>query len=264
MKRFFLLATSFLLLMQISATDWLLGSREKFSLHLVTDSVLTASALGLNLVPILMPANGAPETGTIFSTTSVPEIDRWAMRPYSSALDLGGDILQYAAFLSPLVLLAAPHEEWVTIGVMYAETALLAWGFKELGKSLVSRPRPYMYFESAPTEALADGDWDDAFPSGHTTLAFAGASFASYVFSVYYPNSVWRIPVIAGAYTLAAATAVMRVSSGNHFPSDVLVGAVLGTACGILVPMLHRVQRTHPTKLSLAAGPSSILLTYQL
>ena len=31
----------------------------------------------------------------------------------------------------------------------------------------------------------------------------------------------------------------MRVASGSHFLTDVLAGAVIGTASGILVPMIH-------------------------
>ena len=122
---------------------------------------------------------------------------------------------------------------------MYAEAFLLANGIKELTKTFVSRPRPYMYFDGYPQKKLDEGDWDDSFFSGHTALAFTGAAFTSYVFAKYNPDSPWRFAVAAGTYTLAAATGIMRVAGGNHFVTDVLVGAAVGTACGILVPWLH-------------------------
>jgi hypothetical protein len=39
--------------------------------------------------------------------------------------------------------------------------------------------------------------------------------------------------VWAGAGALGAATGVLRIRAGQHFPTDVLVGAAVGTAFGI-------------------------------
>ena len=39
---------------------------------------------------------------------------------------------------------------------------------------------------------------------------------------------------------MAAATALLRIFSGNHFPTDVAAGAVIGTIYGIGVPWLHK------------------------
>ena len=33
---------------------------------------------------------------------------------------------------------------------------------------------------------------------------------------------------------------MLRILSGNHFITDVLSGAVLGTLCGIGIPFIHR------------------------
>ena len=40
--------------------------------------------------------------------------------------------------------------------------------------------------------------------------------------------------------SVAALTAYARVAAGRHFPSDVIVGAVVGAAIGHLVPRSHR------------------------
>jgi membrane-associated phospholipid phosphatase len=42
--------------------------------------------------------------------------------------------------------------------------------------------------------------------------------------------------VIAGGGT----TGLLRVLAGKHFPTDVIVGAVAGSAVGLTVPFLHR------------------------
>ena len=36
--------------------------------------------------------------------------------------------------------------------------------------------------------------------------------------------------------------ALLRIYSGRHFPSDVAVGALVGSAIGVTVPLLHRRQ----------------------
>ena len=76
------------------------------------------------------------------------------MQPYSKTFDDIGTITQFASLLTPAVLMAAPMEEWCTIGVMYAESVFLSYGLKELAKNLVNRPRPYMYFEGAPEKDI--------------------------------------------------------------------------------------------------------------
>ena len=74
-------------------------------------------------------------------------------------------------------------------------------------------------------------------------MAFAGAAFSNYVFWKYFPESLLRYVVCAGSFSFAAATAVSRVLSGNHFVSDVAVGALIGSCTGFLVPFLHQSKK---------------------
>jgi len=62
-----------------------------------------------------------------------------------------------------------------------------------------------------------------SFPSGHTMTAFAIALVVSY----FYPTLEWPL------YFLAVSIALSRVVLGMHFLSDVLAGAVLGSALGL-------------------------------
>ena len=185
-------------------------------------------------------------TAVLFSSAAFPldpqdvnPLDRMFITPHNETLNRISHYTVFLAFLTPAVLFSAPSEEYITIGVMYAETLALTYGTKELLKHLVARERPYMYVPDTPESLYNSKQHNKSFPSGHTAIAFAGATFASYVFSKYNPESEWKIPIIAVSYSLAAATAALRVACGDHFMTDVLTGALVGTAMGIAVPALH-------------------------
>jgi PAP2 superfamily len=73
-------------------------------------------------------------------------------------------------------------------------------------------------------------------PSGHSTQAFAVAS----VIATSYDNP-W---VTVAAYGAATVGSYARVRRGKHFPSDVVVGAVIGTAVGRSVVHFNRRLRS--------------------
>ncbi|AEJ19057.1 phosphatase PAP2 family protein [Gracilinema caldarium] len=179
-----------------------------------------------------------PPSG-ILDPGSVNPLDRPFMAPFSATLDPISTAFTLTALAAPAVLLSAPSDDWFPLGVMYAESMLLTWGVKELGKNLLPRYRPYMYYSGYPEAELSNGDYRQSFPSGHTALAFTAAGFTACAFSLYYADSPWKVPAIAGSYALASAVAALRVASGNHFVTDVLAGAALGTLSGWLVPALH-------------------------
>lgn len=182
----------------------------------------------------------------------INSFDRALMNSYDRVKDNAASALEIAAMAAPAVLLSQGPDQYVTIGLMYAETLALTWGTTEIIKHLVGRPRPYMYYDGYPQQKVDSGDWNRSFPSGHTSMSFAGASFASYVFQKYNPESKWRIPVTAISYSLAATVAVLRVASGNHFATDVLAGALIGTAIGIGVPALHTLFADKDTAVSVS------------
>lgn len=249
----------------------LFGNSEVFKLDPVTDGLLLGTGLTLSGTAILfdkvIKIKDTSFDGNLFDKNDVNPFDRVFMNPYSDSLHLVATGLVVVELLSPAILAATSTNEWFTIGTMYAEAFLLSYGIKDTVKALVNRPRPYMYSEGYPQKKVDDGDWCKSWPSGHTTNAFLGAGFTSYVFCKYFPDSPWRFAVIGGTYALAAATGILRIASGNHFLTDVLTGAIIGTACGILVPAIHYANGRSAgksSKSSIQASPLGVSFSVKL
>jgi membrane-associated phospholipid phosphatase len=194
-----------------------------------------ASALGSEFLPF--SAQGLPSYP---DKGSVPAIDGAFMFPYDGTLSKVSDYLQYAAGLSPLLLaLLGPDFPLVETGTLAFEALAWTLAAKNAAKYFLPRLRPWAYFpaSSVPTEDLEEA-WL-SFPSGHTAIAFAGASVlaaTALLFSEEHPELPW---IAAGGAGLACATAALRVTSGSHFLSDVAAGALLGTAIGAGTVLLH-------------------------
>lgn len=239
-----------------------------FSLEAEKELIFLGAGALVNAGSLFLDEEAIYDPETSYKISTVNAFDRPTMAAFDPELDNLSTGLALSALLTPAVFLSSSNSEWLCIGTMYVESLLLTWGFKELGKNLISRDRPYMYFSGASEEELENGDFKRSFPSGHTALAFTGASFSSYVFSSYYPDSPWRLPVTVISYSLACGTGVLRIASGNHYLSDVLAGAALGTLSGVIVPWLHKnifspdSKNGVPLPVSLFLSPDGFMMMY--
>ena len=82
-----------------------------------------------------------------------------------------------------------------------------------------------------------------SFYSGHVSVVFAVATAYSRLLMLRRPTSPWIVPSWVLGQALGAGFALLRVVSGSHFPSDVLVGAATGVGFGLLIPWLHERPR---------------------
>jgi len=92
-------------------------------------------------------------------------------------------------------------------------------------KGVFGRARPRMLFADGTygfDGFIFDSDYA-AFPSGHTTTAFALAG----CLAVLFPRWRWL------ALPVAALVGVARVVMGSHYPADVLMGAGVGLAFAV-------------------------------
>ncbi|MCK5653053.1 MAG: phosphatase PAP2 family protein [Gemmatimonadetes bacterium] len=135
------------------------------------------------------------------------------------------------------------------LAVMGVEMTLFTMGATYMTKGLAGRKRPYMFNTDLSLEdrivmgASDDGNASHSFFSGHTSAAFALATFSSKVFTDIHGRSNWSHLVWGSTLTFAALTGYARVKAGVHYPTDVIAGAIVGSAIGYLVPTLHRKGR---------------------
>ncbi len=110
------------------------------------------------------------------------------------------------------------REAWLICAALGPIAIGLNYGIK----FLVKRPRPVL--EGLPP--LGGAPSSLSFPSAHAVSSFAVAT------------AMVRVdPATAGAFAVAIALSLGRPYLGMHYPSDVLAGAFIGVALGLIVPL---------------------------
>jgi membrane-associated phospholipid phosphatase len=194
------------------------------------DVVSAGVAVGLAVAPRLFGWGPDSAPCAPCDPADLPAFDRWAVHDPIPAWSTASTVT--VAWLGGAVVLdLARREHGDAYAVAAVEAGLWAEGATELLKAAVGRARPVLYTDGAAAVA-ADKESMRSFPSGHTALAFSLAT--SYWLA---RRDLTGDPGAAGWLGLVAAAGVgvMRVASGKHFPSDVLAGAVIGSASGLIV-----------------------------
>ncbi len=163
--------------------------------------------------------------------------------------------LAYGASLFEL-----PRWGWRGVGedwLLLAQSMAVTGAIHRVVSLAVRRPRPFMYRPGAGEPARHEADATLSFFSGHTADSFAVAAAVATIYGIRRPRSALRPLVWVGALLLASVVPICRVGSGEHFWSDVLVGAAVGATVGYLVPTLHRRR----SRLTVGAGPGGLAVS---
>ncbi len=135
----------------------------------------------------------------------------WIM-PYITYL--GGTAI---SILLPLALIVFGEGRLQVLGWELGISLLFSHLLVQIIKRMASRPRPYKVFKDIKLQGVTIEA--HSFPSGHTTASFATAL----LLSIYFPE--YSLLCVSGAMLIGLS----RIYLGVHYPSDVLMGAVLGT-----------------------------------
>lgn len=214
-------------------------SKPAFQLYAEFDPPVIGLGLVFGLARLLRTT--PPDCAPLCDPRSLNPIDRPVAGRWDPRWATVSDVGIFTLGASAGVLLAFEEGPLSALNdaVVIAETGLLTTAVASLGTLPIGRPRPYLYSEKAPLEVRQSGDAGLSFISSHSAISFSIATSTFLALRRLYPRSAvsWVALGIglAGASTVAAA----RVLAGRHFPTDVLSGAIVGTAIGVLVPSLH-------------------------
>lgn len=182
-------------------------------------------------VASLLDVNTGPPSCAPCDPMTVPAYDRWVIRQPVQGYSTASDVLVIGLAAGTMAHTASRESGWRGVAV---EVETLAWtvGLTELSKTIIGRKRPVLYTEDAPTVADLVKN-QRSMPSGHTSTAFALAT-------AYWVNNpdVGLGPKLL-AMAGAAGVGVLRVAAAKHFPSDVVIGAVVGTATALVVHQIR-------------------------
>jgi membrane-associated phospholipid phosphatase len=170
-----------------------------------------------------------------------PSARRWAR----DGSDIGITINESWPFFDALVV-AGWYRDSSEVGLQQAlisaEVLSVTAGVQGLVSFLASRERPYGRgcggeLPGNTRDCLAR-DRYYSFYSGHSSQSFAAAAVncMHHAYVPLYGGGLADSAACAGTFTVALATALLRVATDVHYVSDVAMGALIGTTTGLMLP----------------------------
>jgi membrane-associated phospholipid phosphatase len=233
------------------------------------DVPVTAAAIGLAATLEVLKENLAPRSCRICDVDGVDAAAREALRwndpdAASAISNWTGFVVTPVTALAGLEVAAAADHRFhhaPADALVVVEATALAVALDDVVKLVVARQRPYVHFRDSSQPATPGADDNLSFYSGHTNLAFAVAVASGTIASM---RGYRLAPVVwATSLPFAAVTGYLRIAADKHYLTDVLSGALLGSAVGFLVPFVfHRAsagsgtpEATGATQVTVARGP---------
>lgn len=205
-----------------------------------------------NIVPLTI------EQINVLNPEDVNSFDRSATRNWSPDAAKGSDYFLYASAALPFPLMADRpiRNDAFIAGTMFVETVLINLALTDYTKYIARRYRPLVYTDKSPLHTKQDLSAQLAFFSGHTSGSASLCFFAAKVLTDYHPDSKLKPLIWGTAATIPAITGYLRYKAGKHYPTDVIVGYLVGASVGYLIPTLHKKKEGKDRGMSLKISPS--------
>jgi membrane-associated phospholipid phosphatase len=224
----------------------------------ITLGLFVATPLALYVFKNKTPLNSSQIAS--LDKNDIWKIDRMAVEQTYSAtfhknIRTTSDLVRNTSVFLPAILCFDKNvrKDLFNLVFLYLETqAINSSLYAFAGVTFVKRKRPFVYYSEVPLESKFGPGAQDSFFSGHVSTAATASFFLAKVYIDYHPevkNKKWIL--YASALIPPAAVGYYRYKALRHFPSDILVGIVVGAATGILVPSLHKVKLGKKQNLSL-------------
>lgn len=161
----------------------------------------------------------------------IPFFDRWALQTYSSKLK---DVSDYTAYFTVGLAAFYAYDDfyWLDNLMVFSQIMITQSAVTKWTKTLTNRFRPFVYDDSVSIEKKQERNSQHSFYSMHSSTVFAASTFAYFYYFKLHGKNISTAVIL---YTPSVATAILRVASANHFVSDVVLGAIVGSGISYLI-----------------------------
>ena len=221
------------------------GKREVYKIKKGVDIPLFLIAggwAGYNFTKIYSKDPSTQEEIESLDRNNVSAFNRSAIDHYNLNSKHVGDLFFYGSMPLPLLLLADNkiRHDAGKVGFLFFETMSVTGVLYTNAVYWHDKYRPYAYNPNVPMDERMRGGAKNSFYAGHVALVASSTFFMAKVYSDYHPHSGFNWVLFTIASGATATVAYCRYDAGQHFPTDVIIGAVQGTLAGILVPHFHK------------------------
>lgn len=246
----------------VSAQKGVVQSTSTWEVRLEIDVPVTVVAAVGAASWLLGEQLDAPHCAPVCGEEGLWGIDRGAAGLWSEGWKTTSDVGVAVVLAGSLgvAIIDRPDESVALDGLVLVQTVLVTNSLSSLFGLAMRRPRPLVYGDEAPLEERTSGSAALSFFSGHTANSFAAVTALFWTLKERHPGEAWPWVVWGVGLASAAFVGLGRVLAGQHFPTDVMAGALVGLSTGIAVPELHRraplvvpVAHNHGLGLSLLA-----------
>jgi membrane-associated phospholipid phosphatase len=231
-----------------------LDPSQHFTIDPVVDGVLIVGGLGFAGLLSLILSTGEIQPVPPGSPDKLLSIDHAAVtQTIDPNANLYSNIGLYAAYgyaAAESIFSGVKYGKraFLIDAVLYGEALAITQAFTAATKIGVRRPRPidYINCQGSATGDCSSTDLQLSFFSGHASTTGSIVGTATYLAFVRDGAHAARPWITLGVGTaLTAFVSYERVRSGEHFPTDVIMGSMAGAAIGVLVPHFHRRAHYH-------------------
>ena len=243
-----------------------LTATDKVDVRPAADIAVTGAAILAFGIPELLKADLAPShcrlcdgsdnTGLAGtgSRSSLNGVDAWVHDALTGwvvgrqAADTASHVVVFgvipAAVIAGAWTTTGPHATdgagWRAMAIV-GESALVSAALVQGLKFAIARKRPFVRYGNGTVGGSYDVTGPDSrtgFPSGHTALA--ASLSVSLAMTATLQESRAAPWVWAGAGLSTVTAGMLRIIAEKHYFTDALTGAAVGTACGVVLPLLHK------------------------
>jgi membrane-associated phospholipid phosphatase len=232
-------------------------NKNPFELTLTKEAILITSgaAAGITALSILLNMDQLKiDEINLLNPLDVNEFDRSAIGPLQE--DHLGDAMLFSSYLMPLSFLAndEAYKNFGNLAIMYGEVLLINASINGIVKGITKRVRPFAYDNQSPLDEKATVNARLSFYSGHVSISAANSFFTASVLNEYLDDNTTKTLIWTFAFLYPAVVGHSRINSHHHFPTDVIVGYIVGAAIGYLIPLIHKRDNDINTNSDVPAG----------